>query len=81
MVETCPLVLFAAESYMGTALYTPPYKRIRFFHKIHIKCKFMSRDSCETIMRLQSFPCFLESDFFQAKDTQHELIIFSFPEY
>ena len=55
---------------MGTALCTPPCKRIRFFpHKIHIKCKFMARDSCETMIQLQSFPCFLESDFFQAKET------------
>ena len=67
IVATCPLVLFAGESYMGTALCTPPYKRIHFFHKIHIEYKFMGRDFCETIIQLQSLPCFLESDFFSNK--------------
>ena len=62
---------------MGTALCTPPYKMIRFYHKVDIEYKFMGRDSCETIIQLQSFPCFLEIRFFQTKDTQHELIIFA----
>ena len=34
IVATCPLVLFAGESYMGTALCTPPFKIICFFIKL-----------------------------------------------